>query len=86
MAHTCNPSYSGGRDQEYHSLQTASGKQFQDSISKKKILRKKRFVQWLKWKKLLPSKCEALVQQKKKKNRKREKTQINKISDVKGEL
>jgi hypothetical protein len=76
MAHTCNPSYSGGRDQEYHSLQTASGKQFQDSISKKKILRKKRFVQWLKWKEFMPSKCEALVQQKKKKTEKRRRLKL----------
>jgi hypothetical protein len=32
MAHTCNPSNSGGRDQEYHSSKPASGKQFQDTV------------------------------------------------------
>jgi hypothetical protein len=28
VAHTCNPSYSGGRDQEDHSLKLIPGKQF----------------------------------------------------------
>jgi hypothetical protein len=28
LSHTCNPSYSGSRDQEDHSLKPALGKQF----------------------------------------------------------
>jgi hypothetical protein len=28
VAHACNPSYSGGRDQEDHNLKPASGKKF----------------------------------------------------------
>jgi hypothetical protein len=36
MAHACNPSYSGGRDQEDCSLKPAWGKSLRDLISKKK--------------------------------------------------
>jgi hypothetical protein len=35
VAHTCNPSYSGGRDQEDHSLKTAPANSLRDPISKK---------------------------------------------------
>jgi hypothetical protein len=35
-AHTCNPSYSGGRDQEDHSLKPAQ----ENSVQKKPILKK----------------------------------------------
>jgi hypothetical protein len=35
MAHVCNPSYSGGRDQEDRSLKPAWGNSSQDPISKK---------------------------------------------------
>jgi hypothetical protein len=35
VAHTCNPSYSGDRDQEIHSLKLACANSFQDPISKK---------------------------------------------------
>jgi hypothetical protein len=34
VAHTCNPSYSGGRDQEDHGSKPAPGKYSSDSISK----------------------------------------------------
>jgi hypothetical protein len=33
MAHTCNPSYSGGYDQEGYSLKPAWANSFRDSIS-----------------------------------------------------
>jgi hypothetical protein len=36
VAHTCNPSYSGGRDQEDHSSNPAGANSLQDPISKKK--------------------------------------------------
>jgi hypothetical protein len=34
MAHACNPSYSGGRDQEDHSLKPAQANSAQEPISK----------------------------------------------------
>jgi hypothetical protein len=34
VAHTCNPSYSGGRDQEDHGLKLAQGNSLQDPILK----------------------------------------------------
>jgi hypothetical protein len=37
MAHTCNPSYSGGRDQEDHSLKPALANSSRDPILKKPI-------------------------------------------------
>jgi hypothetical protein len=48
MAHTYNPRYSGGRDQEDCGLKSARAKQFGRSISKKPIT-KKGLVEWLKW-------------------------------------
>jgi hypothetical protein len=45
VAHTCNPSYSGGRDQEDHSSKPAIGSQ--DPIFKKPF-HKKGLVKWLK--------------------------------------
>jgi hypothetical protein len=50
MAHACNPSYLGGRDQEYGSLKLAWANSSQDSIlkKKKKITRKGLVVEWLK--------------------------------------
>jgi hypothetical protein len=42
VAHTCNPSYSGGRDQEDPSLKPAWANSFRDPISKKKTQQKKR--------------------------------------------
>jgi hypothetical protein len=47
-AHACNPSYSGGRDQEDCGLKPALGKQFERPYLKKKHLYKKRLVEWLK--------------------------------------
>jgi hypothetical protein len=35
VAHTCNPSYSGGRDQEDHSSKPAQANSSRDPISKK---------------------------------------------------
>jgi hypothetical protein len=35
VTHTCNPSYSGGRDQEDHSSKPAPANSVQDPISKK---------------------------------------------------
>jgi hypothetical protein len=35
VAHTCNPSYSGDRDQEDHGLKSAWANSLQDPISKK---------------------------------------------------
>jgi hypothetical protein len=40
VAHICNPSYSGGRDQEDHCLKPAWGNSSQDPISKKPIIKK----------------------------------------------
>jgi hypothetical protein len=50
MAHAYKPSYSGGRDQEDHSLKPASGS-LRDTITKKKKKKKnhkKRLIEWLK--------------------------------------
>jgi hypothetical protein len=47
VAHTCNPSYSEGRDQVDHSLRTALGCSW-DPILKKKHHYKKGLVEWLK--------------------------------------
>jgi hypothetical protein len=41
VAHDCNPSYWGGRDQEDHDLKTAPANSLWDPISKKKKLQKK---------------------------------------------
>jgi hypothetical protein len=40
VAHACNPSYSGGRDQEDHVLKPAWANNSQDPISKKPITKK----------------------------------------------
>jgi hypothetical protein len=47
VAHTCNPSYTGGRDQEDHGLKTAQANSLQDPILKK-TLHKKGLLEWLK--------------------------------------
>jgi hypothetical protein len=57
VAHTCNPSYSGGSDQEDCGSKPALGKQFQRPFLKKTHHKKKGLVAWLKH---LPSKNEAL--------------------------
>jgi hypothetical protein len=46
-AHACNPSYSGGRDQEDRSLKPARANSLRDSISKKPFT-KKGLVEWFK--------------------------------------
>jgi hypothetical protein len=48
VAHTFNPSYSGGRDQEDHSLKLSRANSLQDPVSKKKTFHKKGMVEWLK--------------------------------------
>jgi hypothetical protein len=40
VAHTCNPSYSGGRDQEDHSWKPAWANTSQDLISEKPIIKR----------------------------------------------
>jgi hypothetical protein len=40
MAHACNPSYSGGRDEEDQGLKPAQANSSQDLISKKKKKKK----------------------------------------------
>jgi hypothetical protein len=45
VAHTCNPSYSGGRDQEDRGLKPAQANSLRDPILKKPI--KKGLVKWL---------------------------------------
>jgi hypothetical protein len=40
VAHTCNPSYSGGRDQEDQGLKPAHANSLRDCISKKKKKKK----------------------------------------------
>jgi hypothetical protein len=40
VAHTCNPSYSGGRDQEEHSLKPAPGNSLLGPMLKKPITKK----------------------------------------------
>jgi hypothetical protein len=52
VAHAYNPSYSGGRDQEDHGLKPAWANSSQDPILKKKKIRKKGLVEWLKVKAL----------------------------------
>jgi hypothetical protein len=49
MAHSCNPSYSGGGDQENHTLKPARAKLFWEPLSqKKKKNHKKGLAEWLK--------------------------------------
>jgi hypothetical protein len=52
VAHACNPSYSGGTDQEDHGLKPAWANSLRDPISKKKKQHKKGLVEWLKVKAL----------------------------------
>jgi hypothetical protein len=47
VTHTCNPSYSGGRDQEDLGSRPAQANSLRDLISKK-TLHKKGLVEWLK--------------------------------------
>jgi hypothetical protein len=56
VAHACNPSYSGGRDQGDHRLKPALVNSSRDPISKKPITKKG---WWSGSSDSLPSKCEA---------------------------
>jgi hypothetical protein len=47
VAHTCNPSYSGGRDQEGCGSRPIQANSSQDPISKNPI--KKWLAEWVKW-------------------------------------
>jgi hypothetical protein len=48
LAHTCNPSYPGGRDQEDHGSKPAQANSSQEPISKKTLSQKIGLVEWLK--------------------------------------
>jgi hypothetical protein len=48
MPPVCNPNYSGGRDQEDHSSKPALANSSQDPISKKSIIKKGWWREWLK--------------------------------------
>jgi hypothetical protein len=61
VSHACNPSYSGSRDPEDHSLKPARANSSQDPISKTTHC-KTGLGEWPKWKELLLSKYEALMQ------------------------
>jgi hypothetical protein len=54
-APACNPSYSGSRDQEDHSLKPAQSKWFTRPYLKKPITKKIGLVEWLKVKALISS-------------------------------
>jgi hypothetical protein len=66
VAHTCNPSYSGGRDQEDLGLKSAWANSSRDSISKKPFT-KNGLAEWLKVK-ALSSNPSSAKKKKKKKN------------------
>jgi hypothetical protein len=48
VAHSCNLSFSGGRDQEDHSSKPSKGKYFQ-RLYLKNTQYKKGLAEWLKW-------------------------------------
>jgi hypothetical protein len=58
VAHACNPSYSGGRDQEDQGSQPAQANSTRNPISKnktkQKTITKKGLVEWLKVPKFKP--------------------------------
>jgi hypothetical protein len=54
VAHTCNPSYTGGRDQEDHGLKPAQANSLKDPILKNPIS-KIGLLEWLKVKALSSS-------------------------------
>jgi hypothetical protein len=73
VAHTCNPSYSGDRDQEDCGSKPEPDKKFVRPYGEK-THHKIGLAEWLKQKECLPSKCEALssnskASKKKKKSR-----------------
>jgi hypothetical protein len=48
VAHACNPSYSGGRDQEDHSLKLVPRERVRETLSRTKVITKKGLAEWLK--------------------------------------
>jgi hypothetical protein len=72
VAHACNPSYSGGRDQEAQGLKPAQANSLRDPISKRPIT--KGLVEWLKVKALSSSPSTAKKKKKRKKEKKRQGT------------
>jgi hypothetical protein len=68
VAHACNPSYSGGRDQEDHSSKSAQANSSQDPILKT-LITKKGLVEWLQVK-ALSSSPSTTKKKKKKENAK----------------
>jgi hypothetical protein len=52
VAHSCNPSYLGGRDQEDRGSKPVGANSSRDPIFKKPIKKKKRLVGWFKVKAL----------------------------------
>jgi hypothetical protein len=66
VACTCNPSYSGGRDQEDHGSKLAKANSWQDPISKKPITTKG-LVEWLKALSSSPSTVKKKEKKRKKK-------------------
>jgi hypothetical protein len=79
VAHTYNPSYSGGRDQEDNSLKPALGNNSCEPISKNPITKKKKNGQaeWLKVKALISSPSMA-----KKKKKRRPKDSNKKLTNT----
>jgi hypothetical protein len=49
VAHICNPSYSGGKDQEDCGSKPDQANSSGDPISKENFAKKKWLVEWLKW-------------------------------------
>jgi hypothetical protein len=68
VAHTCNPSYSGGRDQEDHRLKLVQANSSQDPMSKIQ----KRADGMAQVVEHLPTKCKASTTKKKKKKKLKE--------------
>jgi hypothetical protein len=73
VAHTCNPSYSGGRDKEDWGLKPVWANSLQDPISKIPNIRVGRVSQVVQH---LPSKCEALSSKPSTAKRERERERI----------
>jgi ribosomal protein S21 len=71
VAHACNPSYSGGKDQEARSSKPPGANSLQGPISKKPIT-KIGLVEWLKVKTLSSSPSTAKKKKKKRKDKKKE--------------
>jgi hypothetical protein len=66
VAHTCNPSYTGDRDQEDDGSKPAQAKQFTRPSLRKKPITKKGLVEWLKVKALCSN--PSITEKKERKN------------------